>query len=94
MEEKKYLPIGSVVLTKKFAKKAMIIGYKIKTLNGTNEVFDYVGCVYPEGLIDSNKYLAFNQVDIDKILNVGYSDMQYEKYMDLMKKLENETFKN
>ena len=44
------LPIGSVVLLNEAEKKLMIIG--ILQRNG-EEVFDYVGCPYPEGLLDS-----------------------------------------
>ena len=89
MEEKKYLPIGSVVKTKKFSKKAMIVGYKIKTINEQTEIFDYVGCLYPEGLIDTSKYLAFNHSDIETVLDHGYQNEQYKQYIDILEKKSN-----
>ena len=84
MEDKKYLPIGSVVLTTKLSKKIMIIGHKIKT---PNEQYDYVACLYPEGLLDSNKYIFFNNKDIKETLDTGNYSPEDEKYMELLEKL-------
>ena len=47
----KYLPIGSVVLLKEGEKRLMIYGVKQKE-SGTDKIWDYVACLFPEGNID------------------------------------------
>lgn len=50
MDIKSLLPIGTVVLLKGAKKKLMIIGVK-QTNAETDEEFDYLGVIYPEGNI-------------------------------------------
>ena len=66
------LPIGSVVLLNEAEKKLMIIG--ILQRNG-EEVFDYVGCPYPEGLLDSENLFLFNHKDIAEISYLGFDNI-------------------
>ena len=73
MEEKK-LSLGSVVLTNKSKKKLMIIGFNIKTQENEPKEYDYISCIYPEGLFDSNKYVAFNHNEIIEIYDYGYTE--------------------
>ena len=51
----KLLPIGSVVLLKEAKKRLMIIGYypTIISEEGNTTTYDYSGCLFPEGIIDS-----------------------------------------
>ena len=51
----------------------MICG-RIQTDVGTNEVFDYSGCLYPEGIIDSKELLVFNNENIDRVFFIGFQD--------------------
>ncbi|GAB6933383.1 DUF4176 domain-containing protein [Calditerricola satsumensis] len=67
------LPIGSVVTVKGLEKKLMIYGRKQKR-GGTNEIYDYVACMYPEGNISSQYNFFFNHKDIDKVIFRGYED--------------------
>lgn len=67
--KEKYLPIGTVVTLKDATKKIMIIGYLPMTKD--NQMFDYSACTYPEGVITSDKTLAFNHSQIDKIDFIG-----------------------
>ena len=71
---KKYLPIGSIVLMNGAKKRVMITGYVVKSPNTGEKIFDYVGCLYPEGVIDTTKNLVFDHKDIQKIFAIGYSD--------------------
>lgn len=100
MEEEKnerFLPIGSVVLLKGGKKEVMIMSYcimpsgKVYSPNGKLEkkglMFDYGGCLYPEGMIKSDQLFAFNHDQIDKVLYTGYVS---DKYTELSKILNNE----
>ncbi len=93
MEEKmpeKFLPIGTVVLLKGGKKELMIMSYCItpsgdvydkngKVEVGEDAMFDYGGCVYPEGMLTSDQLFAFNHDQIEKICYMGYvTDKQKE----------------
>ena len=70
MEEKnikeKFLPIGTVVMLKGGTKRVMIIGFCV-TNGEDKEVYDYSGCLYPEGLLSSNEICMFNHDLIDTV---------------------------
>ena len=76
-----YLPIGSVVLLEGGIKKVMIIGYFFNdpTIN-KNKVFDYLGAMYPEGVFTLENFLAFDNKDIDKVFNLGFSDAEQKAF--------------
>ena len=85
----KFLPIGTVVLLKGGKKELMIMGYciipgeeaydKKGKVDVSNRVFDYGGCVYPEGMITSNQLFAFDHSQIEKVSFIGYqTDSQKE----------------
>lgn len=74
----KFLPIGSVVLLKGGEKRIMITSSYIKTQD--NKIFDYNGCVYPEGLISKDKVYLFNHDQIEKIYAIGFVDEEEKKY--------------
>lgn len=85
----KFLPIGTIVLLKGGKKELMIMSYcivptgEIYDKNGLVEMeetmFDYGGCVYPEGMITSDQLFAFNHEQIEKICYMGYeTDKQKE----------------
>lgn len=67
------LPIGTVVLLKNSTKKVMIIGLCQKEIE-SEAVWDYAGCVYPEGYMGPDKTFLFNNDQIDKVFAVGYQD--------------------
>ncbi len=68
------LPIGSVVLLKDSTKKVMIAGVCQKGGSDIAKVWDYVGILFPEGYIGSDKMFLFNREQIDKIYALGYQD--------------------
>ncbi len=91
MEYKKYLPLGSVVLLKGGKKRLMITGFCIITGNDKDGMFDYCGCLYPEGSVSSEKMALFNHDQIKKIYAIGFSDdeeKEFKKKLDEMVKKE------
>ena len=78
----KFLPIGTVVLLKGWKKEIMITSfcifptnYEIKDgqkVKPEKKMYEYGGCIYPEGILDSNMACAFNHEQIEKICYMGY----------------------
>ncbi len=83
MKENKFLPLGSVVLLKNATKRLMITGY-IAIVKNENKIFDYCGCIYPEGYISSDSMFLFNHNDIDKIIFLGLKDDEYENFTPML----------
>ena len=76
----KYLPIGSIVLLKNAQKRIMVIGFVAKGKTLDDRIFDYMGCLYPEGVLSSEEILLFDHNQIDKIYYMGYVDEEWKKY--------------
>lgn len=89
MNREKYLPIGSIVLLKGAKKRIMIIGFMASSNETKDKVFDYMGCIYPEGVISSDQSLVFNHDQIDKIYYIGYSDKEEKEFSMKLNELEN-----
>lgn len=91
----KYLPIGTVVLLKHAIKRVMIIGFKTKPNQDNNsesneDEFDYVGCIYPEGMVKNIPTMLFNHEQISKIYHLGLEDDEEEKeFKDMLMKQNN-----
>ncbi len=75
--KKDYLPIGTVVLLKGGKKKLMITGFYVSAV-GQSQIYDYSGCLYPEGIMSSKENGLFNHDQIDQIIYRGY-DSEEEK---------------
>lgn len=87
MEQKyeKYLPIGSVVMLKEATKRLMITGFCITPKDNSNTVFDYCGCLYPEGVISSDQIALFNHNQIQQVYAIGFSDDEEKKFKEKLK---------
>lgn len=89
----KYLPIGTVCLLKGAKKRVMITGFCTIADKNKNEIYDYNGCLYPEGIITGDKTCVFNHDQIDKIYYVGYSDNEDKEFkknlQELVEKIKN-----
>ena len=81
----KYLPIGSVVLMKEGKKRVMITGYDVKSPDSGDKVWDYVGCLWPEGFIAFDKNLLFDHENIQRIYAIGYSDDEQKEFIKKIK---------
>lgn len=83
----KFLPIGSVVLLKGATKRLMITGFCTMAVDDKSKMFDYSGCLFPEGVISSNETALFNHDQIEKIFCIGFKDEEQEKFMTRLKEL-------
>ena len=77
-----FLPLGSVVTLQnsKNNQKVMIIG-RLPLTNQHNEIgyFDYVGCAFPQGKINSQDFF-FNNEDIKEINFKGFINDEEKKF--------------
>lgn len=71
---KKYLPLGTVVLLKNATKRVMITGFAGVSPEHKGQMFDYSGCVYPEGFSSYKEIFVFNHNQIAKVVSLGYID--------------------
>ena len=78
--KEKYLPIGTIVLLKSGTKKLMITGFCVATQTNPDKVYDYCGCLYPEGVISSNQTLLFDHIQINQVFSEGYSDSEEKDF--------------
>ena len=96
MNKNNLFVVGTVVLLKNGEKRVMITGY-FPIVDGERKVYDYCGCLFPEGNISSELNILFNHEDIDKVYYEGpKSDEEAnnfiskldEYYKEINKKLE------
>ena len=81
MEEKKekFLPIGTVVMLKGGSKRVMITGFCAVEGENNNKIWDYSGCMYPEGFLSSDQTCLFDHEQIEKIYHMGLEEDEEEK---------------
>ena len=70
---KDLLPIGSVVILKGGNVKLMITG-RILTDDKQQDIYDYVGCIYPIGITSEDEMYFFNRDMIERTCFIGYQD--------------------
>ena len=85
----KFLPIGTVVKLKNGTKEAMITCYCVfplgkeikdgKEVEAKRKMYEYGGCPYPEGIMNSESTLAWNHSDIEEIIHEGYESELFKK---------------
>lgn len=84
----KYLPIGTVVMLKGASKKLMITGYCAVPGNNQSIMFDYAGCMFPEGFLSSSQTALFNHSQIEQVFYSGYENEEEqvfnEKILDMI----------
>ena len=85
--KEKFLPIGTVVLLKGGKKRAMITGFCSIAQENQEKIYDYSGCVYPEGYLSSNQVCLFDHDQIDKIFFLGYEDEEEKAFKDKLNKI-------
>ena len=80
---KKFLPIGSVVLLKEGKKKIMICG-RLQVSADTNRIYDYCGCLYPEGILKHDELILFQHDSIERVYFIGFQDqegLEFDEYV-------------
>lgn len=74
------LPIGSVIWLKEAEKPLMIFGVKQSNME-TNEEYDYIGVLYPEGNMGTDSQFLFQHKDIDRVEFRGFEDERREEFI-------------
>lgn len=92
-EQEKFLPIGSVVILSGGTKKIMITGFCSISEMDRTQVYDYSGCVYPEGYLSSNQICLFNHNQIEKVFFTGYDSEEEREFKKSLTKIVDD-FKN
>ena len=77
--KEKYLPIGTVVILKGATKRLMISGFCAMDNSNKDKIWDYSGCMYPEGFLNSNQICLFDHQQIEKVYHMGLSNDDEEK---------------
>lgn len=78
------LPVGSIVRLIGANKRIMILGYAKKGKEKADQIFDYAGCIYPEGFGGRDALIVFNHEDIERIYALGYQGeerFEFEKQL-------------
>lgn len=72
---KNLLPIGSIVRLAGGERKVMICG-RVLCKSGSNTIYDYVGCLYPHGIIDSSGLYFFQRDAVEDVFFIGFQDKE------------------
>lgn len=83
--KEKFLPLGTIVKLKGGTKEVMITGYCQSIKSKPEKMYDYRGCPYPEGVLDSKIVVLFN---IPQIEEVVYEGLRNDESLDFIDKLE------
>ena len=90
---KPLLPIGSVVLLKDASKRLMVCG-RVQTDSATGKTYDYSGCFYPDGIVNSDELFLFNNEEIFKVFFIGFQDPEEFAFRQFMEEqLEGKNYK-
>ena len=80
------LPIGTVVRLEGGKKKLMIFGVK-QTREDTDETYDYLGVLYPEGNVGAEYQILFNHDQIEEIYFRGYETDERNKFIERLEQI-------
>ena len=87
MIREKYLPVGTVVLLKEGTKRVMITGFCTMEEGKQDKVFDYCGCLFPEGFISMDKNLLFDHDQIARVDHMGLVDDEEKEFKSKLNEL-------
>lgn len=79
------LPIGTVVLLENADKRLMIVGYQRKRALDDDKIYDYCGCLYPEGFMTPNEVAVFDHSQIDRIVAMGFQNQGQVNFAERLK---------
>ena len=74
----KFLPIGTVVMLEGGTKRVMISGF-CPINQKDKKMWDYSGCMYPEGFLSSKQTCLFNHDQIKEVYYLGLAEDEEEK---------------
>lgn len=88
--QEKYLPIGTVVILKGGKKKVMITGFiSVAVEAGNEKVYDYSGCIYPEGFLSSDQVCLFNHEQIEQVFYLGFVNEEEKEFKEKLRDFAN-----
>lgn len=79
----KYLPIGTVVTLVNGTKPIMIYGRK-QMQAGSEKIWDYVACLYPEGNLGDDYNVFFEHGEIGEIYHYGLESAADDKVCEML----------
>jgi len=77
------LPIGSVVLLKDSNKRVMIIG-RLQRQANNDQIWDYAGCLFPEGMLSPEQNYLFNKEQIVAVYFIGCQDREELEFKNVL----------
>ncbi len=83
---KDLMPIGSIVRLIGGTHRVMICG-RIVCKAGEDKVYDYVACLYPEGMTNSEEMFFFNRDAIEAVFFIGFQDEDELKFRQALNQL-------
>lgn len=89
MDVKELLPIGSVIWLREAKKPLMIFGVKQSNMD-TDEEYDYIGVLYPEGNMGAETQFLFQHKDIERVVFRGYEDESRTEFLEQLAEFYNE----
>lgn len=84
-----WLPVGSVVHLEGRDECVTILGYMQRDVQ-TGLVWDYFGLDHPMGFYKPGNDVLFDRDSIDGVVSVGYQDIDWERFVDMLKATEDE----
>lgn len=88
--EGKFLPVGTVVMLKGGSKRLMITGFCVVAEQDKSKIYDYCGCLYPEGVVSTNQNAVFNHDQIQQVYHMGLKDEEEVEFKNSLNKLLND----
>jgi|GEM_PF-447262 len=80
----KYLPVGTVVMLKGGTKRVVITGFCSTPNDDLENIFDYSGCLYPEGYLSSDQVCLFNHDQIETLYHMGLVDEEEKTFKEAL----------
>ncbi len=77
---KNLLPVGSVVRLTGGERRLMICGRVLCKSGDDSTIYDYVGCLYPQGMVSSSGMYFFQRDAIEDVFFIGFQDKEEMEY--------------
>lgn len=92
---RRFLPLGTVLkLDQESAEKIMIVSRMVRKVNEDDKMWDYCGCLVPQGINNQAELKFFNHSDIRQLLFIGFQDEDELKYSTALSSYQTEQAKD
>jgi len=89
----KFLPVGTVVMLHEGTKRIMITGFCVFEMgddnSGEKKLWDYCGCLYPEGVLSTAESFLFDHNQIKDIYHLGLDEDEDAEEKEFKRNLKN-----